>query len=74
MFQIALASRLAEWDSSEMIGDLFVASVSSNTHLQPLTYIKLFTDNTSVVYNTNDKIHLSFLIGVLLSIRILQLL
>lgn len=28
MFQIALASRVAEWDHSETIGDLFVASVS----------------------------------------------
>lgn len=28
MFQIALASRVAEWDHSEKIGDLFVASVS----------------------------------------------
>lgn len=28
MFQIALGSRVAEWDSSEKIGDLFVASVS----------------------------------------------
>ena len=28
MFQIALASRVAEWDSCEKIGDLFVASVS----------------------------------------------
>lgn len=28
MFQIALASRVAEWDSVEMIGDVFVASVS----------------------------------------------
>lgn len=28
MFHIALASRVAEWDSSEKIGDLFVASVS----------------------------------------------
>lgn len=27
MFQIALASRVAEWDSNEKIGDLFVASV-----------------------------------------------
>uniref|UniRef100_A0A8B9RU00 Rho guanine nucleotide exchange factor 10 like n=1 Tax=Accipiter nisus TaxID=211598 RepID=A0A8B9RU00_9AVES len=27
MFQIALASRVAEWDSAEKIGDLFVASV-----------------------------------------------
>lgn len=28
LFQIALASRMAEWDSLEMIGDVFVASVS----------------------------------------------
>lgn len=28
MFQIALASRVSEWDSVEMIGDVFVASVS----------------------------------------------
>lgn len=27
MFQIALASRVSEWDSVEMIGDVFVASV-----------------------------------------------
>lgn len=27
MFQIALSSRVAEWDSAEKIGDLFVASV-----------------------------------------------
>lgn len=30
MFQIALASRVSEWDSSEKIGDLFVASVSAH--------------------------------------------
>lgn len=28
LFQIALASRVAEWDGLEMIGDVFVASVS----------------------------------------------
>lgn len=28
MFQIALASRVSEWDSVELIGDVFVASVS----------------------------------------------
>lgn len=28
LFHIALASRVAEWDTSEKIGDLFVASVS----------------------------------------------
>lgn len=27
MFQIALASRVAEWENTEKIGDLFVASV-----------------------------------------------
>lgn len=27
MFQIALSSRVAEWDATEKIGDLFVASV-----------------------------------------------
>lgn len=30
LFQIALASRVAEWDSLEMIGDVFVASVSKD--------------------------------------------
>uniref|UniRef100_A0A3P9MQX5 DH domain-containing protein n=1 Tax=Oryzias latipes TaxID=8090 RepID=A0A3P9MQX5_ORYLA len=30
MFQIALASRVADWDQSEMIGDLFVASFSKS--------------------------------------------
>lgn len=37
MFQIALASRVAEWDSAEKIGDLFVASVGgrSGTAAQP---------------------------------------
>ena len=27
LFQIALASRVADWDNLEMIGDVFVASV-----------------------------------------------
>uniref|UniRef100_A0A3P8TTE3 Rho guanine nucleotide exchange factor 10 n=1 Tax=Amphiprion percula TaxID=161767 RepID=A0A3P8TTE3_AMPPE len=31
LFQIALASRVAEWDSLEMIGDVFVASVSRDS-------------------------------------------
>uniref|UniRef100_A0A3B3CQD8 Rho guanine nucleotide exchange factor (GEF) 10-like b n=1 Tax=Oryzias melastigma TaxID=30732 RepID=A0A3B3CQD8_ORYME len=30
MFQIALASRVSDWDQSEMIGDLFVASFSKS--------------------------------------------
>lgn len=29
MFQIALSSRVAEWDATEKIGDLFVASVGA---------------------------------------------
>lgn len=32
MFQIALSSRVAEWDSTEKIGDLFVASVGASTY------------------------------------------
>lgn len=30
MFQIALSSRVAEWDATEKIGDLFVASVRAS--------------------------------------------
>lgn len=36
LFQIALASRVAEWDSVEMIGDVFVASVTEPPHLEGL--------------------------------------
>lgn len=32
LFQIALASRVSEWDSLEMIGDVFVASVGWSFH------------------------------------------
>lgn len=36
LFQMALASRVAEWDAVEMIGDVFVASVSAGRpHGQP---------------------------------------
>uniref|UniRef100_A0A8B9CAX4 Rho guanine nucleotide exchange factor 10 like n=1 Tax=Anser brachyrhynchus TaxID=132585 RepID=A0A8B9CAX4_9AVES len=35
MFQIALASRVAEWDSAEKIGDLFVASVGGRSGTHP---------------------------------------
>lgn len=34
LFQIALASRVAEWDSLEMIGDVFVASVRWGCNLK----------------------------------------
>lgn len=36
LFQIALASRVAEWDSLEMIGDVFVASVSWGCNFKSL--------------------------------------
>lgn len=35
MFRIALSSRVAEWDSTEKIGDLFVASVGVPTRACP---------------------------------------
>lgn len=38
MFHIALASRVAEWDTSEKIGDLFVASVSVHSLFLFLVY------------------------------------
>ncbi|KAM6924956.1 rho guanine nucleotide exchange factor 10-like protein [Xenentodon cancila] len=45
MFQIALASRVAEWDHSEMIGDLFVASFSKSMVLDVYRdYINNFTN------------------------------
>lgn len=37
MFQIALASRVAEWDTAEKIGDLFVASVGGKIGGPPQT-------------------------------------
>ncbi|KAL7408047.1 hypothetical protein ABVT39_017369 [Epinephelus coioides] len=37
MFQIALASRVAEWDSSEKIGDLFVASKKQAASVDRIT-------------------------------------
>ncbi|CAK6974425.1 LOW QUALITY PROTEIN: rho guanine nucleotide exchange factor 10-like protein [Scomber scombrus] len=45
MFQIALASRVAEWDHSEKIGDLFVASFSKSMVLNVYSdYINNFTN------------------------------
>ncbi|XP_063273594.1 rho guanine nucleotide exchange factor 10-like protein isoform X4 [Prinia subflava] len=44
MFQIALASRVAEWDSNEKIGDLFVASFSKSMVLDVYSdYVNNFT-------------------------------
>lgn len=39
LFQIALASRVSEWDSLEMIGDVFVASVSWGCHFFLLCFL-----------------------------------
>lgn len=36
MFQIALASRVADWDSVETIGDVFVASVIAGGPRRPM--------------------------------------
>lgn len=38
LFQIALASRVAEWDGLEMIGDVFVASVSLSGKVRKLLF------------------------------------
>uniref|UniRef100_A0A8C3AKD4 Rho guanine nucleotide exchange factor 10 like n=1 Tax=Cyclopterus lumpus TaxID=8103 RepID=A0A8C3AKD4_CYCLU len=51
MFQIALASRVAEWDHSETIGDLFVASVS---HI----FVSLIPSSLpSLCYQQSFRIH-----------------
>lgn len=47
LFQIALASRVAEWDGLEMIGDVFVASVRTlfvffNSHVKRVQLILAF--------------------------------
>nr|XP_046252335.1 rho guanine nucleotide exchange factor 10-like protein isoform X2 [Scatophagus argus] len=50
MFQIALASRVAEWDHSEKIGDLFVASFSKSMVLNVYSdYINNFTNATALI-------------------------
>lgn len=43
MFQIALASRVAEWDQAETIGDLFVASVSLINEHSVVRELRLIT-------------------------------
>uniref|UniRef100_A0A8C3LDQ4 Rho guanine nucleotide exchange factor 10-like protein n=1 Tax=Chrysolophus pictus TaxID=9089 RepID=A0A8C3LDQ4_CHRPC len=49
MFQIALSSRVAEWDSAEKIGDLFVASFSKSMVLDVYSdYVNNFT--TAMVF------------------------
>uniref|UniRef100_A0A671TBF2 Rho guanine nucleotide exchange factor 10-like protein n=1 Tax=Sinocyclocheilus anshuiensis TaxID=1608454 RepID=A0A671TBF2_9TELE len=50
MFQIALASRVAEWDSCEKIGDLFVASFSKSMVLDIYSdYINNFTNAMALI-------------------------
>uniref|UniRef100_A0A665W4T8 Rho guanine nucleotide exchange factor 10 n=1 Tax=Echeneis naucrates TaxID=173247 RepID=A0A665W4T8_ECHNA len=53
LFQIALASRVAEWDSHEMIGDVFVASFSKSMVLDAYSeYVNNFSNAMSVVRKT----------------------
>ncbi|XP_054641599.1 rho guanine nucleotide exchange factor 10-like protein isoform X2 [Dunckerocampus dactyliophorus] len=50
MFQIALASRVAEWDSCEKIGDLFVASFSKSMVLDVYSdYVNNFTNAMALI-------------------------
>ncbi|XP_051531164.1 rho guanine nucleotide exchange factor 10-like protein [Myxocyprinus asiaticus] len=50
MFQIALASRVAEWDTSEKIGDLFVASFSKSMVLDVYSeYVNNFTNAMALI-------------------------
>ncbi|XP_015230836.1 PREDICTED: rho guanine nucleotide exchange factor 10-like protein isoform X2 [Cyprinodon variegatus] len=50
MFQIALASRVAEWDRSEKIGDLFVASFSKSMVLDVYSeYVNNFTNAMALI-------------------------
>ncbi|XP_039507839.1 rho guanine nucleotide exchange factor 10-like protein isoform X5 [Pimephales promelas] len=50
MFQIALASRVAEWDSTEKIGDLFVASFSKSMVLDVYSdYVNNFTNAMALI-------------------------
>uniref|UniRef100_A0A8D0HLU5 Rho guanine nucleotide exchange factor 10-like protein n=1 Tax=Sphenodon punctatus TaxID=8508 RepID=A0A8D0HLU5_SPHPU len=50
MFQIALFSRVAEWDTTEKIGDLFVASFSKSMVLDVYSdYVNNFTNAMSLI-------------------------
>ncbi|XP_076133497.1 rho guanine nucleotide exchange factor 10-like protein isoform X3 [Alosa pseudoharengus] len=50
MFQIALASRVSEWDATEMIGDLFVASFSKSMVLDVYSeYVNNFTNAMALI-------------------------
>ncbi|NXY17898.1 ARGAL protein, partial [Atrichornis clamosus] len=50
MFQIALASRVSEWDSAEKIGDLFVASFSKSMVLDVYSdYVNNFSTAMALI-------------------------
>ncbi|XP_069462192.1 rho guanine nucleotide exchange factor 10 isoform X2 [Ambystoma mexicanum] len=50
LFQIALASRVSEWDSMEMIGDVFVASFSKSMVLDAYSeYVNNFSTAVAVL-------------------------
>ncbi|KAM9316968.1 rho guanine nucleotide exchange factor 10 [Gastrophryne carolinensis] len=50
LFQIALASRVSEWDTSEMIGDVFVASFSKSMVLDAYSeYVDNFSTAVGVL-------------------------
>uniref|UniRef100_A0A4X1VZN0 Rho guanine nucleotide exchange factor 10 n=2 Tax=Sus scrofa TaxID=9823 RepID=A0A4X1VZN0_PIG len=53
LFQIALASRVAEWDSVEMIGDVFVASFSKSMVLDAYSeYVNNFSTAVAILKKT----------------------
>ncbi|XP_010590175.1 rho guanine nucleotide exchange factor 10 isoform X1 [Loxodonta africana] len=53
MFQIALASRVSEWDSLEMIGDVFVASFSKSMVLDAYSeYVNNFSTAVAILKKT----------------------
>ncbi|XP_063169935.1 rho guanine nucleotide exchange factor 10 [Candoia aspera] len=53
MFQIALASRVSEWDSVEMIGDVFVASFSKSMVLDAYSeYVINFSTAVGILKKT----------------------
>lgn len=66
LFQIALASRVAEWDGLEMIGDVFVASVSlsaklGSLFLQPAAGSHSTTEHEITrQYSSENNDHLNF--------------
>ncbi|XP_072189288.1 rho guanine nucleotide exchange factor 10 isoform X2 [Excalfactoria chinensis] len=53
LFQIALASRVSEWDSVEMIGDVFVASFSKSMVLDAYSeYVNNFSTAVGILKKT----------------------